>query len=65
MSSQSSTIVQREDGISYGDCVERITFYHPENGTTVPRLRLERQRGMHALPKSLLEPAADRMPLLG
>src|SRR5512134_340608 len=34
--------------------VERITFYNPENGYTVLRLRPEQQRGIHALPKSSL-----------
>ena len=32
--------------------VERITFYNPENGYTVLRLRPEHQRGVHAIPKS-------------
>src|SRR5919106_544825 len=32
--------------------VERITFYNPENGYTVLRLRPEHQKGMHAAPKS-------------
>ncbi len=34
--------------------VERITYYNPENGYTVLRLRPEHQRGMHAIPKSSL-----------
>ena len=34
--------------------VERITFYNPENGYTVLRLRPEHQAGMHAAPKSSL-----------
>jgi exodeoxyribonuclease V alpha subunit len=34
--------------------VERITFYNPENGYTVLRLRPEHQRGIHAVPKSSL-----------
>ena len=34
--------------------VERITFYNPENGYTVLRLRPEHQNGMHAVPKSSL-----------
>ncbi|HEX5836889.1 MAG TPA: ATP-dependent RecD-like DNA helicase [Anaerolineales bacterium] len=34
--------------------VERITFYNPENGYTVLRLRPEHQKGMHAAPKSSL-----------
>jgi exodeoxyribonuclease V alpha subunit len=34
--------------------VERITFYNPENGYTVLRLRPEQQRGIHAIPKSSL-----------
>ncbi|MGE5374575.1 MAG: ATP-dependent RecD-like DNA helicase [Bacteroidota bacterium] len=34
--------------------VERITFYNPENGYTVLRLRPEHQRGMHAVPKTSL-----------
>jgi hypothetical protein len=34
--------------------VERITFYNPENGYTVLRLRPEYQTGMHAVPKSSL-----------
>jgi exodeoxyribonuclease V alpha subunit len=34
--------------------VERITFYNPENGYTVLRLRPEHQTGMHAVPKSSL-----------
>jgi len=34
--------------------VERITFYNPENGYTVLRLRPEHQTGMHAAPKSSL-----------
>ena len=32
--------------------VERITFYNPENGYTVLRLRPEHQGGIHAVPKS-------------
>ncbi|RPI93173.1 MAG: ATP-dependent RecD-like DNA helicase [Chloroflexi bacterium] len=32
--------------------VERITFYNPENGYTVLRLRPEHQKGIHAAPKS-------------
>jgi len=34
--------------------VERITFYNPENGYTVLRLRPEHQTGIHATPKSSL-----------
>ena len=34
--------------------VERITFYNPENGYTVLRLRPELQKGIHAAPKSSL-----------
>jgi exodeoxyribonuclease V alpha subunit len=34
--------------------VERITFYNPENGYTVLRLRPEHQNGIHAAPKSSL-----------
>lgn len=34
--------------------VERITFYNPENGYTVLRLRPEQQRGMQALPRTSL-----------
>ena len=34
--------------------VERITFYNPENGYTVLRLRPEHQKGIHAAPKSSL-----------
>ena len=34
--------------------VERITFYNPENGYTVLRLRPENQTGIHAAPKSSL-----------
>src|SRR6185436_5564667 len=34
--------------------VERITFYNPENGYTVLRLRPEYQTGIHAVPKSSL-----------
>ncbi len=34
--------------------VERITFYNPENGYTVLRLRPEHQTGMQAAPKSSL-----------
>ena len=34
--------------------VERITFYNPENGYTVLRLRPEHQTGMYAAPKSSL-----------
>ena len=34
--------------------VERITFYNPENGYTVLRLRPEHQKGIHAIPKSSL-----------
>lgn len=34
--------------------VERITFYNPENGYTVLRLRPEHQKGMQAVPKSSL-----------
>lgn len=34
--------------------VERITYYNPENGYTVLRLRPEHQKGMHAAPKSSL-----------
>jgi exodeoxyribonuclease V alpha subunit len=34
--------------------VERITYYNPENGYTVLRLRPEQQRGIHAIPKSSL-----------
>lgn len=32
--------------------VERITYYNPENGYTVLRLRPEHQKGIHAIPKS-------------
>src|SRR5689334_3379996 len=34
--------------------VERVTFYNPDNGYTVLRLRPEHQTGMHAVPKSRL-----------
>src|SRR5512141_217995 len=34
--------------------VERITFYNPENGYTVLRLRPEHQRGIHGAPKASL-----------
>lgn len=34
--------------------VERITYYNPENGYTVLRLRPEHQKGIHAAPKSSL-----------
>ncbi|HJS20517.1 MAG TPA: ATP-dependent RecD-like DNA helicase [Anaerolineales bacterium] len=34
--------------------VERVTFYNPENGYTVLRLRPEHQRGIQAVPKSSL-----------
>jgi exodeoxyribonuclease V alpha subunit len=34
--------------------VERITFYNPENGYTVLRLRPEHQKGINAAPKSSL-----------
>jgi exodeoxyribonuclease V alpha subunit len=34
--------------------VERITYYNPENGYTVLRLRPEHQKGIHAVPKSSL-----------
>ena len=34
--------------------VERITFYNPENGYTVLRLRPEPQKGIHAIPKANL-----------
>ena len=34
--------------------VERITFYNPENGYTVLRLRPEHPKGIHAAPKSSL-----------
>ena len=34
--------------------VERITYYNPENGYTVLRLRPEQQRGIHAIPKTSL-----------
>ena len=34
--------------------VERITYYNPENGYTVLRLRPEQQKGIHAVPKSSL-----------
>ncbi len=34
--------------------VERITFYNPENGYTVLRLRPEHTKGIHAVPKSSL-----------
>ncbi|HUE97945.1 MAG TPA: ATP-dependent RecD-like DNA helicase [Anaerolineales bacterium] len=34
--------------------VERITFYNPENGYTVLRLRPDHQKGVHAAPKSSL-----------
>jgi exodeoxyribonuclease V alpha subunit len=38
---------------SLSGSVERITYYNPENGYTVLRLRPERQRGMYdAVPKS-------------
>jgi exodeoxyribonuclease V alpha subunit len=39
---------------SLSGSVERITFYNPENGYTVLRLRPEQQRGGHAIPKSSL-----------
>lgn len=39
---------------SLSGSVERITFYNPENGYTVLRLRPEHQRGMQAVPKSSL-----------
>jgi exodeoxyribonuclease V alpha subunit len=34
--------------------VERITFYNPENGYTVLRLRPEHARGINAAPQSSL-----------
>lgn len=34
--------------------VERVTFYNPENGYTVLRLRPEHHKGIHSLPKSSL-----------
>lgn len=34
--------------------VERITFYNPENGYTVLRLRPDPQKGIHTVPKSSL-----------
>ena len=34
--------------------VERITYYNPENGYTVLRLRPENQKGIHAIPKTSL-----------
>src|SRR5512138_3323440 len=34
--------------------VERITYYNPENGYTVLRLRPEHPKGIHAVPKSSL-----------
>jgi exodeoxyribonuclease V alpha subunit len=34
--------------------VERITFYNPENGYTVLRLRPEQQRGVQAMPRTSL-----------
>ncbi len=39
---------------SLSGSVERITYYNPENGYTVLRLRPEHQRGMQAVPKSSL-----------
>ena len=39
---------------SLSGSVERITFYNPENGYTVLRLRPEQQRGINAIPKSSL-----------
>ena len=39
---------------SLAGSVERITFYNPENGYTVLRLRPETQKGLHAAPKSSL-----------
>jgi len=39
---------------SLSGSVERITFYNPENGYTVLRLRPEQQRGFNAIPKSSL-----------
>src|SRR5512139_1127224 len=39
---------------SLSGSVERITYYNPENGYTVLRLRPERQRGMQAVPKTSL-----------
>jgi exodeoxyribonuclease V alpha subunit len=39
---------------SLSGSVERITFYNPENGYTVLRLRPEHQNGMQAVPKSSL-----------
>ena len=37
---------------SLSGSVERITFYNPENGYTVLRLRPEHPKGIHAVPKS-------------
>ncbi len=45
-------ILDRMDTLS--GSVERITFYNPENGYTVLRLRPEHQTGIHAAPKSSL-----------
>ena len=39
---------------SLAGSVERITFYNPENGYTVLRLRPDSQRGIHKVPKSSL-----------
>lgn len=39
---------------SLSGSVERITFYNPENGYTVLRLRPENQKGINAVPKSSL-----------
>lgn len=39
---------------SLSGSVERITFYNPENGYTVLRLRPENQKGIHAIPKASL-----------
>jgi exodeoxyribonuclease V alpha subunit len=37
---------------SLSGSVERITYYNPENGYTVLRLRPEQQTGIHSVPKS-------------
>ena len=39
---------------SLSGSVERITFYNPENGYTVLRLRPEQQRGIQAIPRTSL-----------
>src|SRR5512139_4008245 len=39
---------------SLSGSVERITYYNPENGYTVLRLRPEHGRGMQAVPKASL-----------